>query len=294
VPRRRLGVALLIPPPLDREIDGLRRACGDGALGKVPPHVTLVPPVNVREDAFEDALAVLRVAATAAEPLVLRLGPAATFHPDTPVLYLDVGGDLDGLHRLRDAVFVAPLARSLTWPFAPHVTLAEEQPPERLEAGVTALADYHVGVRVDRVHLLEERKDDQRGRVWEPVADVPLAPAVVVGRGGLPLELLVSQTHESAGRAVVVTARREGRVVGTATAHVGGSTAELLDLHVVDGERKTGVGTQLLAALEGALADRGVGRLRAATGAGDPFLIGRGWRLEPAKMLVREIFRNSG
>ena len=294
MPRRRLGVVLLIPPPLDGEIDGLRRACGDGALGKVPPHVTLVPPVNVREDAFEDALAVLRGAAAAAEPLVLRLGPAATFHPDTPVLYLDVGGDLDRLHRLRDAVFVAPLTRRLTWPFAPHVTLAEEQPPERLEAGVTALADYRVDVRVDRVHLLEERKDDQRGRVWEPVADVPLAPAVVVGRGGLPLELLVSQTHETAARAVVVTARREGRVVGTATAHVGGATAELLDLHVVDGERETGIGTQLLAALEGALADRGVGRMRAAAGAGDAFLTGRGWRLEPAKVLVKDVFQKSG
>ncbi len=57
VPKRRLGVALLIPAPLDREIDGLRRAVGDGALGRIPPHLTLVPPVNVREDRLGEALA---------------------------------------------------------------------------------------------------------------------------------------------------------------------------------------------------------------------------------------------
>ncbi|MGH2685676.1 MAG: GNAT family N-acetyltransferase [Actinomycetota bacterium] len=294
MPRRRLGVALLIPAPLDREIDGLRRACGDGALGKIRPHVTLVPPVNVREDAFDDALAVLRRAGAAVDPLVLRLGPAISFQPDAPVLYLDVGGDLDGLQRLRDAVFVAPLARKLTWPFVPHVTLAEDQPPDRLEAGVSALADYQVDVRVDRVHLLEERKDDDRGRVWEPVADAPLAPVVVVGRGGLPLELVVSATYDPDAQPLVVTARREGRVVGSATAHVGADTADLLGLEVVDGERGTGVGTQLLAVLEGALTDRRIGRLRAGTGAVDAFLIGRGWRPERENVLVRDLFQNSG
>ena len=294
MPRRRLGVALLIPPPLDHEIDGLRRACGDGALGKVPPHVTLVPPVNVREDAVDDALDVLRRAAAAVEPLVLRLGPAVTFHPSTPVLYLEVGGDLEALHRLRDGVFVAPLARKLSWPFVPHVTLAEDQPAERLDAGVAALADYQVDVRIDRVHLLEERKDPARGRVWEPVADAPLAPAVVVGRGGLPLELLVSETLDPGARPLVVTARREGRVVGVARAVLGRGDAELLGLEVVDGERGTGVGAQLVARLEAALADRGVTCVRSSAAGLDGFLTGRGWRPETTKSLVRDVFQNPG
>ena len=46
--RVRLGVALLIPPPFDREVDGLRRALDDGSLGRIPAHLTLVPPVNVK------------------------------------------------------------------------------------------------------------------------------------------------------------------------------------------------------------------------------------------------------
>ena len=291
MPRRRFGVALLIPSPFDAEIDGLRRAGGDGALGKVPAHVTLVPPVNVREDAVDDALAVLRrAAASIGEPLELTLGPAATFHPDTPVLYLEVGGDLDGLHRLRDAVFVTPLARKLTWPFVPHVTLAEEQPTERLAAGVAALADYRVAVRIERVHLLEETKDPTEGRVWVPVADAPLAPAVVVGRGGLPTELTVSQTLDPAAGPVVVTARREGSVVGTVHAAMSGDGAHLVGIHVDEGERGTGIGTQLLALLEATLADRGVAGLTCDAEALTPFLRGRGW--ENAQ--VRGVFRKLG
>src|SRR5687768_11841471 len=100
MPRWRLGVALLVPPPARDEVDGLRRALGDPALPRIPAHLTLVPPVNVREEAVPDALHVLRdAAADTPASLRLTLGPPGTFLPDNPVLYLRVGGDLDALHR---------------------------------------------------------------------------------------------------------------------------------------------------------------------------------------------------
>jgi 2'-5' RNA ligase len=166
--RRRLGVALLIPSGVAAEVDGLRRALGDGALSRIPAHLTLVPPVNVPEDALDDAMAVLRAAATATRPLHLRIGPAATFHPVTPVVYLEVGGRLDDLAALRERVFVAPLARALTHPFVPHVTVADDMDPARIPAAVAALADYLVDVRIESLHLLEEG----RGRTWRPIAEV--------------------------------------------------------------------------------------------------------------------------
>ena len=91
MPRRRLGVVLLIPPPIAHEVDGLRRALGDGFLGRVAPHVTLIPPVNVREDDLSAALAVVRGAAASTGPLTLELGPVETFLPVNPVVYLAVG-----------------------------------------------------------------------------------------------------------------------------------------------------------------------------------------------------------
>ncbi|MGH9185045.1 MAG: 2'-5' RNA ligase family protein, partial [Acidimicrobiales bacterium] len=116
------------------------------------------------------------------------LGPVATFHPDTPVVYLAVGSDVDALRNLRDRVFTPPLARPLTWPFVPHVTLADEMVSDRIEAVVAALADYRARVVVDRVVLLREGA----GREWTAVADAGFHRPVVVARGGLPVELWVS------------------------------------------------------------------------------------------------------
>ena len=239
MPKRRLGVALLLPPPFDREVDTLRRACDDGALGSIPSHLTLVPPVNVREDAMADALRVLRSAAASVSPFTVQLGPPATFLPDNPTLYLEVAGQgLDALQKLRDRVFTSPLERPLTWSFVPHVTVADEMEPERIPAAIKALAGYHATVTFERVHLLEETKT-AAGRVWNPIADASFARPAVVGRGGIELELTVSadldleadafsQREWDSYRVEVlgpgardeepfaITARREGDIVGVA------------------------------------------------------------------------------
>lgn len=190
MPRRRLGAVLLLPGPVAAEVDGLRRACGDGSLGRVPGHLTLVPPVNVREDDLPAALTRLRTAAASVRgPVEVTIGPPATFLPVNPVLHLEVGGPgLPAVHRLREKVFAYPLERPLTWPFVPHVTVADNAEPDRITAALVALADYTAPVRFDRVHLLEERPD----RTWHPIADCPLGPADLVGRGGFEVELTTS------------------------------------------------------------------------------------------------------
>ena len=220
MPRRRLGVALVLPPPVAAAVDALRAALGDPALGRIPAHLTLVPPVNVREDRIDDALDVVRDAAAGVPgPLELTLGPVTTFLPDNPVAYLAVEGDLPGLTALRDGVFQEPLARPLTWPFVPHVTLADDAPVERLEAAVVALAPYRAEVALTHVHVLEEGD----GRVWTPIADARLGPRPQPGQGGLPVAIDVSTAPPPDAAALLgptttVTARRDGHVVGIAVA----------------------------------------------------------------------------
>ena len=299
MPKRRLGVALLIPSPLRVEIDGLRRAVGDGALLRIRPHITLVPPVNVREDAFDDALRVLRESAGATRPLVLELGPPATFLPDNPVLVLQVGGpDLSGLMELRDAVFRPPLERTLTWPFVPHLTLADEAEPDRIAAAMSSLRDYRVTATFDRVHILEEGE----GRVWTPIADASFRPPAVIGRGGLEVEISESQRLDPEGAAfaqeqwrlysmgeygnaqeeepIALTARREGQIVGTATGNLREYDAYLARLIVPEAERGSGVGSHLLAAFEALAVRNGRTRLTLHTLADGParkFYEHRGW-----------------
>jgi 2'-5' RNA ligase len=285
--RRRLGVALLLDQPVADAVDGLRRAVGDPSIGRVAAHLTLVPPVNVAAGQLAAALAAVRAAAGGQDgPLQLTLGPPATFLPANPVLYLAVGGDLDALRRLRHAVFVPPLQRTLTWPWVPHVTLADTASEARITGAVAALDRFAVVTSVDCITVLEEG----RGRVWCPLADAALGPPAVIGRGGLAVEItrgriLDPEVHamieaagvsgrevtgsdltaagstgpgstgpgwHPAGPPIVLSARREGQVAAAGMAwrsDAGGQVAVI----VAPAARRQGVGGMVLAHLEAAV-----------------------------------------
>jgi 2'-5' RNA ligase/GNAT superfamily N-acetyltransferase len=281
----RVGAALLLAAPLSHEIDGLRRALGDDKLERVPPHLTLVPPVNLRHGDLGAALAVLRAAAAAApDTLTLDLGPPAAFLPANPVVYLAVGGQLDAVEALRRRLFSPPLARELSWPFVAHVTLAELSDPDRAARAAAALGAYGATAVVDRVHLLQEVPADG-GRRWLPLADASFGAPAIVGRGGLALELSRSQAispeaaaileearwspAEPAARRLVVTARREGAPVALGVAWMGpdgGQVAVIVDPR----HRRQGIGSHVLAAVEQSVrsSDWGCSRLRAIGPAG--------------------------
>jgi len=300
--RMRLGVALLLPEPARTEVDALRRAVADGSLGRVPAHLTLVPPVNVHERDLDAALLVLRDAASSSPPLTLALGPPASFLPANPVLFLEASGDLDALERLRAAVFRPPLERPLAWPYVPHVTLCDEGDPARVQDAVRVMSDYRATVTFGRLHLLREEE-----RVWVPFADAALGGRRVVGRGGLELEITegerpepdvrtwvdtewarYDQAHFPEGerwdeRPFVLTARREGGIVGAAIGWTNRGVGYLGELVVGAGERRTGVGSHLLAAFEDLARRRGATRLALRTNEGlgtREFYEGRGWQVE--------------
>jgi 2'-5' RNA ligase len=259
VPRQRLGVVLLVPQPLATEIDGVRRALGDGARDRIAPHVTLVPPVNVAERDLPRAFTLVRTAAATVAPLALRLGPVATFAPVNPVAYLRVGGEpqvLEALERLRTSCLQGPLERTSQHDFVPHVTVADELSEGRLAEAAGLLADFTADVTIDRVHVLAELP----GRVWRPVADAPLGERPgVVGRGSLPLELaesgrpdveaaaLLSLEAEARGRPFALTARREGEVIAAAWGWSARGALEVADMAVAAEHRGLGVGRHLLA-----------------------------------------------
>lgn len=281
----------------------MRRGLGDPALPRVAPHVTLVPPVNVREAAVHDVVEVLRNAAASGRPFKMTLGPPDTFHPDSPVVYLPLEVGADEVGRLRDAVFVGPLARDLTWPFVPHVTLADEMRPDRIPAALAALSSYRAELTVERLHLLQEA----RSRVWRTVGDFPLAAPAVVGRGGLALELSLVQepdpeartwaasvwaSRDAAGepgapawppaRPFAVVARRGSSVVGMVEGRCRGKDCDVDRVIVDPSARGEGVGTAMLQAVESDAAAAGCERCRLETpaaGRARRFFEGRGFRV---------------
>lgn len=235
-------MALVLDPPLSHEVDGLRRAVGDPSLARIKPHLTLVPPVNIRVEDTTAAIERLRTAAaTQSGPLCLTLGSIATFVPANPVLFLSVGGDLERLQRLRDAIFTPPFERELSWPWVPHVTVGDGIDETRIEAALTALGAYSALATIDRIVLLEQ----QPGRVWTELADAALERRAVIGTGGLALQITRgrvvdpdvgrmleeavgsmatleadagSMAPEPSWPPIVMTARREGDTVGVAAA----------------------------------------------------------------------------
>lgn len=271
----RLGVALLLPEPLATGVDALRLACDDGALARMVPHITLAPPVNVRVDDLGDALRVLRTAAEATKPFTVRLGPPETFLPTTPTLHLGVHepeGSQGSLGRLRDAVFVSPLERSLSNEFVPHVTISDDMSEPRIAASIMALAGFTATCTFERVHLLEEQRHGDADRRWVPIADFPFTPRVIVGRGGVELELSVTQLldpealafesvemaaigdvpeitdHPSYAQSVIVTARRHSVVVGVARGYATTEDSKLVSVVVAADQRGQGIGRQITAA----------------------------------------------
>ncbi len=279
-------MALLVPSPVAEEVDGLRRACGDPALGRIPPHITLVPPVNVHVEHLPDALRVLRTAAGEVRPCSLELGPPATFLPVTPTIHLSVGPAADDLggerrsglavvHRLHERCLDGPLARRVDHEFVPHVTLAQEASIDRIHSALSALGSYRSTISIDRVHLMQEERGDDGVRRWWPVADAPFGPVRVVGRGGFAVELSASRLVDPEARALlgptdpvpvpegadplVVTARHDGKAVGVLTGWTRDDAAHRVDRVVVMPEAwaREDVGAHLRAAFDANAADRG-------------------------------------
>jgi len=286
----------MVPGVAAVEIDGLRRALSSPDIDRIGPHVTLVPPVNVREGEVAEACAVVRSAAAESPPLALELGPAASFLPVNPVCYLAVTGSDRALallsilsRRLARGPLGPPASRAVQ-PFVPHVTVKRNMEPGQLASALTVLAGYRTQVVFEDVTVLEY---DEAERRWNSLQAVALQRPVTVGRGGVEIELSLSRQLDPvalewsrrewqqfsvkqygvrfrADEPLVITARIRGLVVGVAELELRGDTTRLARLMVGAGHRGSGVGRQLLRAVEDEAAERGCFRVRLEALAGSP------------------------
>jgi 2'-5' RNA ligase/GNAT superfamily N-acetyltransferase len=187
--RHRLLVALLIGGPVANEIDGIRRALGSNQLERIPPHVTLVPPTNMPEDALSSAERIVREAAGSFEPVGLTLGPPDAFPDNKSVLFLAVAAS-PPLTVLRAALLGGPFAGRdrNDRAFVPHVTLDSRREGFVDERMLRDLAGYTTSVEVATLALLVQ---DQSASLsaWRTLTSYDLGLEGVVGRGGLEIHL---------------------------------------------------------------------------------------------------------
>lgn len=297
--RHRLGVVLPLPEPVASAVDTLRQALGATDLDRIRPHLTLVPPVNIASDRLSDAMARMDTAAATSSALTLTLGPAASFTPATSVLFLAVGDDVAvaALSRLRVELLRPPFDRPTSRAFVPHVTVAERLDDERRGAGLRALAGVRATAVVEVVHLWEEHRSHDGRRVWRPRHEARLGPPSTVARGGLPVTIatsallpfdavgLVGIVPPNVGAPLIVTARRDGELLGVAMGCTRGALGVLDTVVVAEAARRQGVGRHLVVAFEHSAVARGVVELVgwAVGGPGTTMLEGMGWHPDPVE-----------
>ncbi len=267
MPRRRVAVALLPPPAISAQIQGIRALLDDPRISNLPPHLTLVPPVNLGDEDLMTLRSVLRSVASRTAEFELRLGPVGSFAPATPTLHLVVSGQVAALRELRERLRVFPVDRPEIWPFSAHVTLRESVPVEQIAPAVSLLTGELATWEVDRMFLLEHVPQADPPR-WVPIVEEPFASPIVVGRGGIELLLrtltlvepqvqqLLSdfgsrerrdlQDHEQPMLVVAERIHQPGRAVAAAVGSVSAGSAELQQLVVDPEHRLLGIGRHTL------------------------------------------------
>jgi 2'-5' RNA ligase len=165
-----LGVAVAIPQPHATVLTRWRRAVGDPAADLVWPHVTLLPPTPVESSAWDEIEAHLAKAARAVEPFTMHLAGTGTFRPTSPVVFVHVAKGVAQCEILERTIRQGPLARSLEFPYHPHVTVAQEVPDKALDEAYEGLADFVARFAVTHF-VLFSRSDDRR---WQWRTEFPL------------------------------------------------------------------------------------------------------------------------
>lgn len=173
---RNIGVAISIPEPYGRELQGWRERLGDPNAKRIVPHVTLLPPTEVCASALGDIEEHLRRVAMDEQTFEIRLRGSATFLPVSPVVFVPLVQGISECEGLEARVRCGPLARDLRFPYHPHVTVAHDLPPEALGRAFALLSGYEAAFRVWGFTLFEQDLDG----AWRPQRDF------VFGGGGLP------------------------------------------------------------------------------------------------------------
>lgn len=148
-----VGVAIPIPEPWGSQLQAYRESLGDPMAELIPPHITLVPPVDLAPAVADDIEEHLTEAGRAVAPFVVNLRGTATFRPLSPVVFLALAEGISGCERLERAVRSGPLGVDLNFPYHPHVTVAHELEDDVLDRAFGDLASFEARFTVDEFTL---------------------------------------------------------------------------------------------------------------------------------------------
>ena len=165
-----LGIVVPVPEPWAQLLVDWRSKVGDPQANLVPPHVTLLPPTEVPVADRTAISAHLAEVARCHPPFEMHLSGTGTFSPVSEVVFVTVAKGIGNCELLATDVRRGPLARPLSFPYHPHVTVAHDVPRDMLDAAYSGLADLSAEFRVDRFTEFEQTSDG----AWAIAREYPL------------------------------------------------------------------------------------------------------------------------
>lgn len=154
-----LGVVIDIPPPHSTVLTRWRRAVGDPQAGMIWPHVTLLPPTQIAKVDLDQIESHLAEAARNCEPFTMHLSGTGTFRPLSPVVFIQVVRGMTECEELEKKIRRGVLERDLTFPYHPHVTVAQDVSEASLDEAYQGLSEFIARFTVDRFTLFERDED---------------------------------------------------------------------------------------------------------------------------------------
>ncbi|MDR3107115.1 MAG: 2'-5' RNA ligase family protein [Bifidobacteriaceae bacterium] len=166
-----IGIALMVPPPLDGRLRQLRRACGDPDADAAPPHITVIPPAPVGRTALPGILRHVQTEAARFRRFQVRLHGAGSFCPVSPVVFAKVAEGFKDCQALEARLRPALEGLEACFPYHPHVTVAQDTPQAQLDQAAEALDGFDEWFSVEELEVSQLEPD----AVWRPLRRFPLA-----------------------------------------------------------------------------------------------------------------------
>lgn len=164
-----IGVAIGVPEPWSTRIQAFRESIDDPMAELIPPHITLLPPIDLASVVAAQVDEHLEAAAASIEAFEVHLRGTATFRPLSPVVFLNLVQGIAGCEMLERAVRTGPLGIDTRFPYHPHVTIAHDVPEDVLDRAFDELADFDARFCVDTFTLFTHGDDG-----WQVAREFPL------------------------------------------------------------------------------------------------------------------------
>lgn len=161
----RVGVAIEVPEPYSKVLQGAREHCGDRLALLIPPHITLVGPTLIERDRVLELEDHLEAVSEKHQKFSLKLGGTDTFRPISPVVFVKVIGGSTQCDLLQTDLRQGLLSQDLRFPYHPHVTIAHEVSEPQLDVALKLMEEFQASFEVTNFSLYENGND----QVWRPI-----------------------------------------------------------------------------------------------------------------------------